>query len=63
MDWLKYRIGKKGKKKMSRILRKENLDGIRCHVHTKIVVEICTYFYFRYEIVSLLKKIINDLNK
>ena len=63
MDWLKYRLGKKGKKKMSMILSKENLDGIRCDVHAKIVLEICTYFYFRYEIVSLLKKIINDLNK
>jgi len=43
--------------------RKENFGEIRCDVHAKIELEIRTYFYFRYEIVSLVKKIINDLNK
>ena len=56
-------MGKKGKKKMSMILSKENLDGIRYDVHAKIVLEICTYFYFRYEIVSLLKKILKVFKK
>ena len=61
MDLLKYRR-KKGKK-FELFLIKKNFDDIKYDVHTKIELGICTYFYFRYEIVSLLKKIINDLNK
>ena len=61
MDLLKYRR-KKGKK-FEFFLTKKNFGDIKYDVHTKIELEICTYFYFRYEIVSLLKKIINDLNK
>ena len=54
MDLLKYRR-KKGKK-FELFLTKKNFDDIKYDVHTKIELGICTYFYFRYEIVSLLKK-------